>query len=190
MSDQEDFDRYLDEVLIGGREKRDIVVVAYDPTWPHLFDAQRERISRALGETVTGVHHVGSTAVEGLAAKPIIDIVVEVVYPDREESYVPALEQAGYVLRVREPGHLMFRTPELDVHVHLWSDPAEIRRHLLFRDWLRHSEEDRAAYQALKEGLARQKWNDMNYYARAKGDLIAAISERAEGWVVSDGWTG
>ena len=76
----------------------------------------------------------------------------------------------------------MFRTPERDVHVHVWghSDP-EVSRHLVFRDRLRRSPADRAAYETLKRELARSEWDDMNAYADAKAELIAAIVARAEG---------
>jgi GrpB-like predicted nucleotidyltransferase (UPF0157 family) len=178
MSDAE-FDAHLDAVLIGGREKRDIVVVPYDAAWPRRYERERERIEMAVGSELLAVHHIGSTSVEGLAAKPVIDIQLVVRHPANEQTYRPALEDAGYVLRVREPGHRMFRTPERDVHVHVWEDPADDERHLRFRDWLRQSPEDRAEYQALKEALATQEWPDVNYYARAKAGLIAEIMQRA-----------
>jgi GrpB-like predicted nucleotidyltransferase (UPF0157 family) len=118
--------------------------------------------------------------VPGLAAKPIIDISVAVADPADEGAYVPALEAAGYVLRVREPEHRMLRTPERDVHVHVWAETdPEIGRHLAFRDRLRASAEDRTAYEALKRELARREWEDMNHYANAKGPLIEEILGRA-----------
>jgi GrpB-like predicted nucleotidyltransferase (UPF0157 family) len=175
-------DAELDAVLIGGREQRDVVVVPYDPDWPRRFAVERAKILAALGPSVRDIHHIGSTAVEGLAAKPIIDVLLVVAEPDVERSYVPPLEQAGYVLRVREPGHRMLRTPERDVHVHVWSDPADDERHVLFRDWLRRSPEDRAAYQALKEHLAAQHWEDVNDYAHAKSGLVEEIVSRARTW--------
>jgi GrpB-like predicted nucleotidyltransferase (UPF0157 family) len=74
----------------------------------------------------------------------------------------------------------MFRTPERDVHVHLWADgDPEVARTLRFRDHLRASAEDRRAYERLKRELAQRDWSDMNYYAEAKTDLIAAILNRA-----------
>lgn len=88
-------------------------------------------------------------------------------------------EQAGYRLRVREPGHRMFRTPARDVHVHLWpAGSDDEHRHLLFRDWLRAHPADRLEYERAKQALAGT-WPDMNYYAEAKRLVIDRISERA-----------
>jgi GrpB-like predicted nucleotidyltransferase (UPF0157 family) len=84
------------------------------------------------------------------------------------------------VLRVREPEHRMLRAPQLDVHVHVWRDgSSEVGRHLAFRDRLRASADDRAAYERLKRSLAQREWDDMNDYAAAKGALIEAIMRRA-----------
>ena len=94
-----------------------------------------------------------------------------------------ALEGAGYVLRVDEGAeHRMFRTPERDVHVHLWvAGSADVTRHLEFRDRLRASDADRDAYARLKHELAQREWDDINHYAAAKGPLIGEILERARG---------
>jgi GrpB-like predicted nucleotidyltransferase (UPF0157 family) len=172
-------DHSLDQVLVGGREQRPIVIVDYDPAWPRRFERERHRIQRALGDLAYRIEHIGSTSVPGLAAKPIVDLIVTVEDP-AHESIVIAMQAAGYELRVREPEHRMFRTPGRDVHVHVWrdSDP-EVARHLRFRDRLRESAEDRLAYEQLKRDLARRNWPDMNYYAEAKGELIAAIIDRA-----------
>jgi GrpB-like predicted nucleotidyltransferase (UPF0157 family) len=169
----------LDRVLIGGREKRPIVIIDYDPAWPERYRAERARIAGALGAVARRIEHIGSTAVPGLAAKPIVDVLVVVEDPDEDAAFVPALEAAGYALRVREPGHRMLRTPELDVHVHVWADGEEAARYLRLRDRLRASAEDRAAYAALKRDLAAREWDDMNAYAEAKGPLIEAIMRRA-----------
>lgn len=179
----DDLADHLDHVLIGGPEKRDIVIVDYDPAWPGRFQRERDRIHDALGTLARSVEHIGSTAVPELAAKPIIDVLVIVDDLDHEERYRPALERAGYVLRVREPGHRMFRTPGRDVHVHLWPpDDDEARRQLLFRDWLRHSSSDRRRYERVKRDLATRDWPDMNYYAKAKSQVITEILGRAERW--------
>jgi GrpB-like predicted nucleotidyltransferase (UPF0157 family) len=168
-------DAYLDEVLIGGRERREIVIADYDPAWPRRFEGERERIRAALGSRALRIEHVGSTAVAGLAAKPIVDVLVEVA---RLGDATP-LERAGYVLRVREEQHRMYRTPELDVHVHVWpAGHPDIAAQLAFRDRLRASPEDRRAYEALKRELATRDWSDMNHYADAKGALIREIRAR------------
>jgi len=178
-----DRNRYLDQVLIGGRERRAIVIVEYDPAWPPRFDEERQRISAALGGTARVIEHIGSTSVPGLAAKPVIDILVPVDDVEDEAAYLPALEDAGYLLRVREPGHRMFRTPELDVHVHLWRAGSEdVDRHVLFRDWLRVDERDRGEYERLKRLLAQRDFDHTNEYADAKGDLIGEIMARAREW--------
>lgn len=174
--DRGEREAYLDQVLVGGRERRRIVIVDYDPAWPARFALERDRVRDALGATARRVEHIGSTAVPGLAAKPIVDVLVMVDDPDDETPTVPAMEAAGYELRVREPGHRMFRTPERDVHVHVWgADDPEVERYLRFRDRLRGSVEDRRAYERLKRALAEREWGDMNDYADAKGELIEAI---------------
>ena len=181
QQDAQSLRAHLDQVLIGGSEKRPIVVVAYDQAWPELFRAERDRIGRALGQTAQDVEHIGSTAVPGLAAKPVIDILLVVEDVNDEAVYRPALEQSGYVLRVRESGHRMFRTPQRDVHVHVYSAGSpEIRRYLVFRDWLRESDTDRIAYERVKRQLAAREWEDMNFYAQAKDAIVAEIMAHAE----------
>ena len=175
-----EFDVVLDAVLIGGREEREVVIVDYSPAWPLRFEEERQRIAGALGGTFHRVEHVGSTAVPGLAAKPIVDILVAVENPEEEAAYVPALEAVGYVLRVREPGHRMFRTAARDVHVHVWTAGSEDeRRHLAFRDRLRESRDDRLEYERAKRDLAG-RWPDLNYYARAKSEVIDRIMRCAD----------
>jgi GrpB-like predicted nucleotidyltransferase (UPF0157 family) len=178
--DSESREDYLDAVLIGGREQRPVVICEYDPAWPRRFEQERARVRSALGGVALRVEHIGSTAVPGLAAKPIVDVLATVPDPDDEAAFGPALQSCGYQLRVREPGHRMFRTPERDVHIHVWadSDPA-VERYLRFRDRLRVSKDDRVAYEELKRELATREWSDMNDYADAKGPLISEILDRA-----------
>jgi GrpB-like predicted nucleotidyltransferase (UPF0157 family) len=173
----------MSDVLIGGIEKREIVIVDYDPLWPAKFQTHAAIIFQALREKALVIEHVGSTSVPGLSAKPIIDIDVVVEDSSNEAAYLPALLSAGYVLRVREPDwheHRMFRTPELDVHVHIFSTGCvEVARHLAFRNRLRSHAEDRLRYEALKRRLAKEDWEDMNAYARAKSDVVEEIIAQA-----------
>ena len=176
-------DARLDAVLIGGREKRSIVIVDYDPSWTQRFEALAQTIRDAAGEKAVSVEHIGSTAVPGLAAKPIIDVLLTVMDVEDEAAYIPALEEAGFVLRVREPGHRMLRTRAKDVHVHVFhpGDDA-VPKYRDLRDWLRVDEADRTLYADTKKLLARQRWSDMNDYADAKTDVISQILAHATVW--------
>ncbi|MCW3014506.1 MAG: hypothetical protein JWO02_1598 [Solirubrobacterales bacterium] len=169
--------------LIGGQEHRTIEIVPYNPTWPATFAAHGARIAHALGTRALRVEHIGSTSVPGLAAKPIVDIQLSVEDLEPEERYLPQLRSSGYELRVREPGHRLVRTPTRDIHVHICRADGEWeRQHLLFRDWLQHSAEDRDLYAAAKRELARRDWPDMNAYAAAKSTVISEITARAQAW--------
>ena len=172
------WDTGLDDALIGGREKPNVFIAEYNPRWPARFDRERSQVRDALGAAALRIEHIGSTAVPGLAAKPIIDLLVTVEDPDADPTFVPAMESAGYELRVREPGHRMFRTPARDVHVHFWnSESPEVERYLAFRERLRRSADDRLAYERLKRELATRDWTDMNEYAHAKGGLITGVPQ-------------
>jgi GrpB-like predicted nucleotidyltransferase (UPF0157 family) len=179
--DRDELNAHLDKALVGGRESVTITIADYDPAWPTRFTRERTRIADALDDGVAiRIEHIGSTAVPGLAAKPIVDILVTVADADDEAAFAAALVEAGYELRVREPGHRMFRTPQRDVHVHVWADvDPEVDRYLALRDRLRASARDRAAYEQLKRNLASRQWDDMNHYADAKSDIIAAVLARA-----------
>jgi GrpB-like predicted nucleotidyltransferase (UPF0157 family) len=179
---REERDRELDEVLIGGRERREITIVECDVSWPARFEAEHARVRGALGARAIRVEHIGSTAVPGLAAKPIIDLLVTVEDPEDETASVQALTAAGYEVRVREPRHLTFRTRERDVHFHVWGDDdPEVSRYLRFRDRLRRSAEGRQTYEQLKRGLARGDWSDIDHYADAKGPVIEKILASTHG---------
>ncbi len=173
----------LREVIIGEIEPQTIVVVDYDPAWPERFRREEARIRAALGKAALSVEHIGSTSVPGLAAKPIVDILLVVEDSGDESSYLSALEAAGYVLRVREPDfdeHRMFRTPEKDVHVHVFSAGSpEIDRYLLLRGRLREDRGDRELYARTKRELANRKWPSMQHYAEAKTEVIEGIIARA-----------
>ncbi|MCI4656706.1 GrpB family protein [Cryobacterium zhongshanensis] len=166
--------------LVGGSEKRELKLVAYDERWPVIFRAHRNRLRKALGTTGVEVEHIGSTSVPGLAAKPIIDILVTVGDITAEEDYLAPLLSVGYELRAREPGHRLVRTSARDVHIHILQsgDPA-IDRYLLFRNRLRADADDRSLYEATKSALLSDGFDDMNAYAEAKTDVIEAIIARA-----------
>jgi GrpB-like predicted nucleotidyltransferase (UPF0157 family) len=181
-------DEYLREHTIGELKPLSgpIRVVDYDPDWARRFEVEASKIRSALGGGVLRLEHAGSTSVPGLPAKPVIDIVLVVTDSARETDYVPALEGAGYLLRIREPGwheHRMFRSPETDLNLHVFSEGCtEVDRMLGFRDWLRSNAGDRELYARTKRALARNDWKYMQNYADAKTDVIEEIISRIVGY--------
>lgn len=177
------------DALVGGRERRSIEIVEHDPAWAARYEELHDRLAGALAGIALRIDHVGSTAVPGLAAKPILDVQLAVEDPDCEAVIGPLLAPLGHAIRVREPEHLMFRTAARDVHLHVWrADSEDERRHLLFRDWLRRAPADRERYEAVKRALAQREWEDMNAYADAKTAVIEEILGRAERWAAESGW--
>ncbi|MGN6129481.1 MAG: GrpB family protein, partial [Nocardioidaceae bacterium] len=139
-----------------------------------------QRIRAALGPAAVQIEHIGSTSVPGLAAKPIIDVLITVEDITAEEDYLDQLQRAGYNLRVREPGHRLARTPARDVHVHIMEVGDEAAEdYLLFRDHLRADTDDRGLYERTKRVLLERDWVDMNAYAEAKTGVITEIKQRA-----------
>lgn len=169
--------------IIGGPEPVTVTLHPADSAWAAVFADHRRRILEALpgsGTDAPVVEHIGSTAVPGLAAKPIVDIVVVVADITAEATYLDQLLAAGYELRVREPGHRLVRTPARDVHVHVYErGAAAVDEYLLLRDHLRVDADDRALYERTKLELLDRSWDDMNAYAEAKTAVITAIKERA-----------
>ena len=161
-----------------------IQLVDYDPAWPHLFEQQAERVRAALGDQALLLEHVGSTSVPGPAAKSRIDMLLVVANTANEPAYVPALEAAGYVLRIREPDwyeHRMFNRPDTALNLHVFSEGCvEIDRMLLFRNWLRSHPDDRQLYERTKRDLARQNWKYTQNYADAKTAVVEEIMARAQ----------
>lgn len=155
----------------------------YDPAWPALFAREAARIRDVLGERVRLLEHVGSTSVPGLAAKPIIDLVLAVPDSTDEAAYVPPMEAVGYVLRIREPewfGHRMFRGPDTSVNIHVFTEGAsEITRMLAFRNWLRSHDDERLLYERTKRELAAREWKFVQHYADAKTEVVEGIIARA-----------
>ena len=169
-----------DALLVGGVERRELFLVEHDPEWADVYSTHEARVRSALGDLAIAVEHIGSTSVPGLAAKPIIDVLVTVPDITAEEEYLEPLVAVGYVLRVREPGHRLVRTEERDVHIHMLEpdDPAA-DDYLLLRDHLRVDADDRHLYEATKRDLVTREWSDMNAYADAKTSVIEEIKERA-----------
>ena len=148
-----------------------------DPAWPSLFNRLKKQIREALGDKILLLAHVGSTAVPGLSAKPIIDMVLVVFI------YVKPLEKKGYTLRNREPDwheHRLLKPPDVEGKLHVFSAGCEeIEQMLLFRDWLRNNTGDRLLYEEKKRELAARTWKYRQNYADAKSEVVQEILARA-----------
>ena len=160
-----------------------ITLVDYDPAWPAMFEREDRRIRAALGEKVLRLEHTGSTSVPGLAAKPCIDMTMIVPNSADEDDYLPALEAAGYVLRIREPDwheHRVFKGPDTNVNLHVFSPGSpELERMVGFRDWLRTHDDDRELYERTKRRLAAKEWKFVQNYSDAKTAVVEEINTRA-----------
>jgi deazaflavin-dependent oxidoreductase (nitroreductase family) len=160
-----------------------IELADYDPEWQELFDRDARRIAAVLGERALGIEHVGSTSVPGLAAKPVIDILLIVVDSGDEEDYAVPLAAAGYKIRIREPDwyeHRLFDGPDTRIGLHVFSKGCpEIDRMLLFRNRLRSNKADRELYERTKRELAQREWKHVQNYADAKAAVIEEIIARA-----------
>jgi len=160
-----------------------VVLVEYDPDWPRLYAHEDARIRAALGDTAVQVEHAGSTSIPGIAAKPVIDIVLVVPDSADEPAYVPALEAAGYRLRIREPDwfeHRVLKDVDPSVNLHVFSPACpEVERMLRFRDHLRRDAADRELYERTKRELAGREWKYVQHYADAKSEVVEAILARA-----------
>ncbi|HEY3528748.1 MAG TPA: GrpB family protein [Nocardioides sp.] len=141
-----------------GARPYEIRVVEYDDRWPADFRRVAERIRAVLGDRALEIHHVGSTSVPGLPAKPVIDIDLVVADPAEEAAYLPDLVAAGFVHHIREPWwheHRLVKWADPLAYVHIFGpDCPEVIRHRMFHDWLVEHEEERQRYADAKRAAA------------------------------------
>ena len=162
-----------------------VIIEDYDARWPERFEILRSRIGAALGSLAAAIEHVGSTAVPGLAAKPIVDIDVLLGSKSDLPGVVERLTMIGYAHQgdLGIPGREAFRAPAGQFPHHLYVCPPNSRaylQHLAFRDYLRTHPEDARAYGLLKRSLASRYGNDRDGYTQAKTEFIEGILRRAK----------
>ena len=174
-------DEYIQKVIVNGNVEHNqtIQLNPYDEKWPALFEREKERILKILKDKALMIEHIGSTSVQGLMAKPIIDILLVVEDAGKEEDYMDDLCRHGYILRVREPdfeNHHMFKGPDTDIHLHVFSKGSkEIGKYLLFRNYLRLHDDARELYENTKKELAKKTWKYVQNYADAKSEVVQKI---------------
>ena len=169
-----------------------IKVVAHDPAWKGEFGAEAERISRALGDVATTLDHIGSTAIPGIFAKPVIDILLQVDDLARLDEKNPAMEELGYEAmgEFGIPGRRYFRKDDAagvrTHHVHAFrTGQREAQRHLAFRDYMIAHPEEAQRYSELKQKLAREHPEDIEAYMDGKDPYIKEQEARAVAWRAS-----
>lgn len=159
-------------------------VVAYDPRWPHLYSAEKDRLLAAVGEWWLAIEHIGSTAVPGLVAKPILDIMAAVQHLSTAKSFLPHLNPLGYRLVETGMRNRLFLqchqppTPAVNLHI-VEHATWPTRKERLMRDYLCSHPEAALAYAKLKQQLALQFAHDPSGYTQAKTAIIQEVVNRA-----------
>lgn len=166
---------------------RQIAVENYDPNWVEKYTRAAQRLKSVFGAELTAIYHIGSTAIPGIMAKPIIDILIAVRDIELVDALNPALQQLGYEAcgEFGIPGRRYFRRggDERTHHVHVFQQGnAHISRHLAFRDYLCAHPEDALAYSDLKVRLAAAHRDDIHAYMEGKHAFIQAIDHKAAQW--------
>ncbi len=167
---------------------RRIDVVSYNPAWVAKFEAEEKRIKAIFGTNALEIHHIGSTAIPGLMAKPTIDLLLVVNDIEAVDALDPEMKAIGYRPKGENgiPGRRYFQKLAGEVHLyHVHAFQAghpEIARHLNFRDFLLHNQDEATAYQILKLRLADQFPYDPEGYNNGKTDFIREVDQRAASW--------
>ena len=165
----------------------DIKVVAYDSEWPNKYQSEKEALTNCLGSIISRIHHIGSTSVEGLAAKPIIDIILEVSNLDLLDKSTGAFQDLGYEVmgEFGIVGRRYFRKGRINrTHqIHAFkSGDLNIKRHIAFRDYLKEHPLVKSEYEGLKKDLAKSCNNNIDVYCDGKDDFVKYYETKALEW--------
>lgn len=168
---------------------RKVEVVPHDPKWREAFEVESKRVTDALGENVVAIHHIGSTAIPGIYAKPIIDLLVEVKDIVKVDGPSSSMESLGYEVmgEFGIPGRRYFRKNSQEGvrthHIHTFKVGSEqVERHLAFRDYIITHPEDTQRYSELKRRLAREYPTDIDGYMNGKDGFIREMDKKAAQW--------
>lgn len=166
---------------------RKVEVFPYKDVWRTQFEQEAQKLKQVFGDILLAVHHIGSTSVPGLSAKPIIDLMPVVRKIEDVDAFQPAMEVLGYEARGENglPGRRYFQKggDQRTHHVHIYEkENPEISRHLLFRDYLRCHPARAKVYGDLKEHLARLYPFNIEAYITGKHDLVQELEQEAMQW--------
>ncbi|MFE8697539.1 GrpB family protein [Cytobacillus sp. FJAT-53684] len=166
---------------------RKVEVCSYNKKWALMFEEEVEKLDRVFGSESVVIYHIGSTSVQGLKAKPIIDIMPVVTNITIVDKYIEKMGKIGYEPKGEKgiPGRRYFQKggDNRSHHVHIYEvGSPEIIRHLAFRDYLRNHPDEKKSYGELKERLAQQFPYDIDSYINGKEHLVREIEEKAMDW--------
>ena len=168
---------------------RKVEVVPHNPKWKEMFKAESSQVRKALGKNVVAVHHIGSTAIPCIYAKPIIDLLVEVKEITKVDEQNVSMELLDYKImgEFGIPGRRFFRKNNQEGrrthHIHIFAaDSAQVKRHLAFRDYMIAHPEDAQSYSKLKRRLAREYPTNIDRYMDGKDPFIKEIDKKAAQW--------
>jgi GrpB-like predicted nucleotidyltransferase (UPF0157 family) len=171
---------------------RQVEVVPHNPQWRDAFEAEAEHVATALGDNVVAIHHIGSTAIPNIYAKPIVDLLVEVRDITKVDGRTSAMESLGYEVmgEFGIPGRRFFRKDNQEGirthHIHAFqTGSAEVGRHLDFRDYMIAHPGDAQRYSELKRKLADEHSHDIDAYMDGKDGFIKDMERRAALWRAS-----
>lgn len=177
--------RIMNDVI--GLKRGTVVLKKHHKEWKEAFDAEKENLEKLLGDIVLDVQHIGSTAVPGLSAKPLIDMLMAVRSLSDVEVIRPILEKDGYKYRENGPNdevkRLFVKGPEekRTHHLHVTELGSSVWKHdTAFRDWLLTHPEDVKTYEKLKQKLAKEYAETREFYTKGKYEFIEGILKKAE----------
>ena len=171
---------------------REVEVVPHNPQWRDAFEAEAKQVAAALGENVVAIHHIGSTAIPNIYAKPVVDLLVEVRHITEVDGRSSAMESLGYEVMGEYgiPGRRYFRKDNREGirthNVHAFeAGSSEVERHLAFRDYMIAHPGDAQRYSELKRKLAEEHPQSMDGYMDGKDGFIKEMDRRAARWRTS-----
>ncbi len=179
---------YGKETIMIGLQRKTMRLVPHDPSWHDEYLKERERIITALGDRILSLEHIGSTSINGIFAKPIIDMAVGVKSFDDGFACIAPLESIGYLFVGESgvPGRHYFRTNSEFVlhHIHMFAIDSQLyANHILFRDYMNTHPDDAQAYSELKLSLWKKNL-PREEYTEAKAPFIEEVLEKARKWKV------
>ncbi|MGO5065373.1 MULTISPECIES: GrpB family protein [unclassified Clostridium] len=169
------------------KQIRIIEVVPHNPEWKIKYQKEADKIYNIMKEEIVKIHHIGSTSIEGIYAKPVIDILVEVKDINNVDNYNEEMKRLGYIAKgeygIKGRRFFLKGLYHRTHHVHIFEKgDSEIERHINFRDYMREHKEEAKQYEELKKELALEFRYDIDYYCEGKDSFIKEIDKKAKIW--------